>query len=50
MAHSSADQGLLEDLPDRLEAELQKLLASDKPILLKIKGAFKEGSSAHTDA
>jgi Short C-terminal domain len=43
VAQSSAGQGLLEDLPDRLEAELQKILSSGEAVLLKIKGAFKEG-------
>jgi Short C-terminal domain len=43
VAQSSAGQGLLEDLPDRLEAELQKVLSSGEAVLLKIKGAFKEG-------
>lgn len=40
---SSVGQGLMEDLPDRLEAELQKLLSPGEPVLLKMKGAFKEG-------
>lgn len=38
-----AGQELLEDLPDRLEAELKKLLSPGERVLQKIKGAFKEG-------
>jgi hypothetical protein len=39
MAQSSAGQGLLEDLPDRVEAELKKLLSPGEGVPLKIKGA-----------
>ena len=43
MAESPTGKGLLENLPGRLEAEIQKLLSPDEAVLLKIKGAFKEG-------
>ena len=43
MPESPVGQGLLEGLPDRLEAELQKVLSPGEGVLLKIRGAFKEG-------
>lgn len=43
MAEPSAGQGLLESLPERLEVELQKVLSPGEGVLLKLKGAFKEG-------
>jgi len=35
--------GLMDVLPPRLEADLQKLLSPGELVLLKVKGAFKEG-------
>lgn len=43
MTDLSEGQVLLEALPDRLEGELHKVLSPGEAVLLKIKGAFKEG-------
>jgi hypothetical protein len=43
VAELPVGQEFLEDLPDRLEAELHKLLSPGEAVLLKMKGAFKEG-------
>lgn len=43
MAESSVGEGMVERLPDRLEAELQRVLSVGETVLLKMKGAFKEG-------
>lgn len=34
---------LIEQLPDRIESELSKLLSPSEQVLVKLKGAFKEG-------
>jgi hypothetical protein len=40
----SADSAsLIEELPDRLETELAKLLSPGETVVVKLKGAFKEG-------
>lgn len=43
VAESPSSQGLQENLPDRLEAELRKILSPGEAVLLKVKGAWKEG-------
>lgn len=40
---TGASTNLIEDLPDRIETELAKLLSPSEKVLVKLKGAFKEG-------